>query len=208
MRIVAGRWRGRTIDAPKGAGTRPTADRVRESLMSALASARGGFNGAVVLDPFAGSGALGLEALSRGAACAWFFESDRAAVGVLRRNVDRLGCGGAATIRAADVFSAPPPRPQTPFDLVLLDPPYKTDPIAVFALLDRIADAGALAPGALVSYEHALADDVAAAAGAARAEWRRRAGKKYGKLAVDLFELRAEGSVGGRRGEGAGEGGG
>ncbi len=75
MRIIAGEWRGRPLAAPKGTDTRPTTDRVRESLMSALASERGGFEGAVVLDAFAGSGALGLEALSRGASCAHFFET-------------------------------------------------------------------------------------------------------------------------------------
>ena len=73
MRIIAGQWRGRTIFAPQGDTTRPTTDRVRESLMSSLASARGGFEGAIVLDAFAGSGALGLEALSRGASFAQFF---------------------------------------------------------------------------------------------------------------------------------------
>ena len=82
MRIIAGEFRGRTIKAPKGDGTRPTTDRVRESLMSAVNSACGGFEGATVLDAFAGSGALGLEALSRGAACAHFFRSSSCATGM------------------------------------------------------------------------------------------------------------------------------
>ncbi len=83
VRIIAGEHRGRRLEAPKGDGTRPTIDRVRESLMSALASARGGFDDAVVLDAFAGSGALGLEALSRGAACACFCEKDASAASAL-----------------------------------------------------------------------------------------------------------------------------
>ena len=91
MRIIAGEFRGRTIKAPKGDGTRPTTDRVRESLMSAVHSACGGFEDAVVLDAVAGSGALGLEALSRGASCARFFERDGAAERVLEGNVRALG---------------------------------------------------------------------------------------------------------------------
>lgn len=90
MRIIAGEFRGRRLCAPKGQTTRPTTDRVRESLMSALASARGGFEDACVLDAFAGSGALGLEALSRGAACAHFFEKDKQALFALRSNVEAL----------------------------------------------------------------------------------------------------------------------
>ena len=80
VRIIAGEFKGRVLRAPKGSNTRPTTDRVREALFSALSSARGGFEGAVVLDAFAGSGALSLEALSRGAACAHLFERDRAAL--------------------------------------------------------------------------------------------------------------------------------
>ena len=91
MRIIAGEYRGRRLQAPKGDATRPTTDRVRESLMSALSSARGGFEGAVVLDAFAGSGALGLEALSRGAASAHFFEKDGVALRALCANVEALG---------------------------------------------------------------------------------------------------------------------
>ena len=90
MRIIAGEFRGRTIKAPKGEGTRPTTDRVRESLMSSVNSARGGFEGAVVLDAFAGSGALGLEALSRGAANARFCERDGAAFKVVCANVEAV----------------------------------------------------------------------------------------------------------------------
>lgn len=188
MRIIAGTWRGRTIDAPAGEHTRPTIDRVRESLMSALSSARGGFEGAVVLDAFAGSGALGLEALSRGAAEAWLCERDRAALAVLRRNVEKLAGGsGSAVVRGVDVLASPP-RPPRPFDLVLLDPPYATDPAAVFGMVDRLADAGSLSPDALLTYEHAGSDDVVGAAEAAAAGWRARASKTYGRLAVDIFE--------------------
>ena len=116
MRIIAGQFRGRTLAAPKGDGTRPTTDRVRESLMSAVFSQRGGFEDAVVLDAFAGSGALGLEALSRGAARAVFYECAPEAAKVVQRNVANLGLEPArATVTRADVIERAPQfaRPPT-----------------------------------------------------------------------------------------------
>ena len=91
MRIIAGAWRGRTIEAPPGQSTRPTADRVRETLFSMLTSRLGSFEELRVADLFAGSGALGLEALSRGAAHATFVESDAKASAMIRRNAEKLG---------------------------------------------------------------------------------------------------------------------
>ncbi|MFZ5794795.1 MAG: RsmD family RNA methyltransferase, partial [Pseudomonadota bacterium] len=91
MRIIAGKWRGRPIVAPKGDATRPTADRVREALFSMLASRLGSFEDLAVADLFAGSGALGLEALSRGAASCIFVEQDKAALDALRTNITKLG---------------------------------------------------------------------------------------------------------------------
>src|SRR3954453_11790245 len=91
MRIIAGEWRGRPLEAPPGRDTRPTADRVRETLFSMLASRLGSFEDLSVADLFAGSGALGLEALSRGAAHATFVESDAQAAGVIRRNAEKFG---------------------------------------------------------------------------------------------------------------------
>src|SRR5919206_28086 len=91
MRIIAGRWRGRPIEAPPQLATRPTADRVRETLFSMLTSRLGSFDGLRVADLFAGSGALGLEALSRGAASATFVENDAKAAAVIRRNAEKLG---------------------------------------------------------------------------------------------------------------------
>ena len=188
MRIIAGEWRGRPISAPKGEDTRPTIDRVRESLMSVLASARGTFEGAVVLDAFAGSGALGLEALSRGAASCRFFETDRSAQRALAGNIERIGVDARrAVVHRANVLAAPPARVRPPFDLVLLDPPYRLDAAEVFAMLDALAAGGALSADALVSYEHARTDDVAAAAAAAAVSWRQVASKVYGKVAVDVF---------------------
>ena len=123
MRIIAGRAGGRRISVPPS-GTRPTSDRVREALFSAL-TADPGLDGAAVLDLCAGSGALGLEALSRGAACALFVESDRRAAGVLRRNVADLGLPGA-TVRAASAAAVLGGPADRAYDVVLVDPPYAT----------------------------------------------------------------------------------
>lgn len=155
MRIIAGEHKGRPLQAPVGRATRPTTDRVRESLMSVIASARGGFEGAVVLDAFGGSGALGLEALSRGAACAYFFEKSSKAYAVLQKNVESLGYGpDRALLRKADVMSAVFPEPASPFDLVLLDPPYATDSKQVIDLVVRLDEGGLLDQDVVIAYEH------------------------------------------------------
>lgn len=121
MRIVAGTARGRRIEAPAGRGTRPTTDRVREALFNALGS-MGVVDGATVVDLFAGSGALGLEALSRGAAHATFVDTDRRAHQVIKHNLDSLGFGDRARVVVGDGlgFLATAPR----VDLVMCDPPY------------------------------------------------------------------------------------
>lgn len=179
MRIIAGEWRGRPLAAPKGTDTRPTTDRVRESLMSALASERGGFEDAVVLDAFAGSGALGLEALSRGASCAHFFEKDSAALRALCANFEKLGlaAGGPsrggrnarrggfaaegaktgaqrARLHREDVLKRPPTFVRPSFDLVFFDPPYAYDACEVLGVVRALEEAGALADDAVVCYEH------------------------------------------------------
>jgi 16S rRNA (guanine966-N2)-methyltransferase len=149
VRIVAGLWRGRTLVAPAGATTRPTADRVRQALFDMLLHApwggREAVEGAAVLDAFAGTGALGLEALSRGAAGAAFMETDRAALGALRRNVAACKAEAICNVLAAD---ATRPPPGAPCGLLFLDPPYGQDllPRAVAAL----GRAGWIAPGALI----------------------------------------------------------
>jgi 16S rRNA (guanine966-N2)-methyltransferase len=145
VRIIAGTWRGRRLDAPPGIATRPTADRAREGLFSMLASRLGSFEGLQVADLFAGTGALGLEALSRGAAHCTFVERDRAALDALRRNIGRLGAGDRAEIRAQGVEHAALP----PCDLIVMDPPYGAG--LAQAALDR-AEAW-LAPGGWLSVE-------------------------------------------------------
>ncbi|WP_378732638.1 16S rRNA (guanine(966)-N(2))-methyltransferase RsmD [Nocardia brasiliensis] len=148
-RIVAGTAGGRRLRVPP-AGTRPTSDRVREALFSAL-DARIDFDGIRVLDLYAGSGALGLEALSRGAAYALLVESDRKAAAIVRGNIADLGLPGAE-LRLATVASVLELGGAGEFDVVLSDPPYAVDTDAVLADLRALAD-GWLRPGALIVVE-------------------------------------------------------
>src|SRR5579872_5519586 len=125
MRVVGGRLRGRTLTDPTSDAIRPTADRLRESLFNILAHAYGDpIGGARVLDLFAGTGALGIEALSRGAAFALFVEDDAAARALIRGNLAALGLGGASRIFRRDATKLGAAHPIEPFSLVFLDPPY------------------------------------------------------------------------------------
>lgn len=153
MRIIAGKWRGRSIEAPPGRATRPTADRVRETLFSMLASRLGSFEGLRVADLFAGSGALGLEALSRGAASATLVENDAAAVNVIRRNAAKLG----ANVQVLGGSALALPWSES-FDLLFADPPYA--PGAGTAIVSAVEQAGWLAPGGWMSIETSRDDQV------------------------------------------------
>jgi 16S rRNA (guanine966-N2)-methyltransferase len=153
-RIVAGTAGGRRLKVPPK-GTRPTSERVREALFNALETA-GELDGARVLDLYAGSGALGLEALSRGAADALFVEADRRAVDVLRGNVTALGLGG--TVRAGQVEAVVAAPAPSAFDLVLADPPYAVDAAALGSVMAALAAGGWLGPAALVVIERAARD--------------------------------------------------
>ena len=157
MRIIAGRFRGRRLTpvgkGDAGAHLRPTADRVRESLFNVLA-AYGGLDGARVLDLFAGTGALGLEALSRGAAHVTFVESGRVAQGLIRRNVELTGSRAQTALLRADA-TRPGHNPGQAFDLVFLDPPYGKG-LGERALAAAKAG-GWIAPGALAVCEEGAA---------------------------------------------------
>jgi 16S rRNA (guanine966-N2)-methyltransferase len=155
VRIIAGEWRGRRLQAPPGQGTRPTADRTRETLFSMLASRIGSFEGLRVADLYAGSGALGLEALSRGAAHATFVENDPAAVKVIRANASALGALDRVDIRP---LSAATLAPMQPFDLVFADPPYA--PGSGSLVVGSVRDAGWLAPGGWLAIETAKQEAV------------------------------------------------
>lgn len=201
MRIIAGEFRGFPLAAPKGKGTRPTTDRVRESVMSAVASARGGFEGATVLDAFAGSGALGLETLSRGAARAVLCDTSPDAVRALNANVGKLRLpDGRARVLKADMLRNPlRAKGAIPegclFDLVFLDPPYAYRAGDVLGVVARLREGGAMAEGAVVVYEHAAADageaDADAAAGTAGLRLARR--RRYGDTVVDMLALSERG---------------
>jgi 16S rRNA (guanine966-N2)-methyltransferase len=149
MRIIAGQWRGRKLVAPAGDTTRPTADRTRETLFSMLASRLGSFEGLTVADLFAGSGALGLEALSRGAATCLFVEQDAAALRALRSNIANFHAQPQSEVRAASVLALGPAS--APLDLVLLDPPYGSGAGAV--ALDRLLRLGLIGPATWISLE-------------------------------------------------------
>ena len=153
MRIIAGTWRGRTLEAPPGLGTRPTADRVRETLFSMLASRLGSFEDLRVADLFAGSGALGFEALSRGASHATFVESDSAAAAIIRRNAAKLGAD--VTILGGSALALPRAEP---FDLIFADPPYA--PSSGTAVVASIDAAGWLSRGGWLSIETSRDDTV------------------------------------------------
>ncbi len=156
MRIVGGSMRGRTIRPPKGNATRPTTDRVREALFSALTSRMGSdLGGGAVLDVFAGSGALGLEALSRGASSSVFLERDRDALGALKRNIADLKVEDRCRIVVGDAFSLAERGVGGPFALILLDPPYTLDPARLASLLVSLAARGGIEDGAVVTWEHA-----------------------------------------------------
>ena len=156
MRIVAGRLRGRRLDAPGGTTTRPTTDRVREAVFSVLSSLAGPqLGGGPVLDGFAGSGALGLEALSRGAGPVTFVERDGAACAIVSANIEALGVGGDCRVLRGDLFSlARRGIAGAPFALLLLDPPYTLDPTTVTELLEGLERAGALTDECYVMWEH------------------------------------------------------
>lgn len=149
LRIIAGEWRGRKLAAPQGDTTRPTADRTRETLFSMLVSRLGDFDGLKVADLFAGSGALGLEALSRGAAHCLFVDQDAAAIRAIRSNIASLHVQGRSDVRAGSVLSLGPAK--EPLDLVLLDPPYDTGAGAV--AVDKLARLGWIGETTWVSLE-------------------------------------------------------
>lgn len=150
MRIVAGLAKGRRLTTPAGA-TRPTSDRAREALFSTLATLLD-LDGARVLDAYAGTGAVGLEALSRGAAAAVLVEADRAAAEVLRRNVAAVGLPGA-TIVTRPVEKVLTETPDAPFDLVFADPPYELRDDALADVLAALGTGGWLAGEAIVVVE-------------------------------------------------------
>jgi 16S rRNA (guanine966-N2)-methyltransferase len=177
MRIIAGEWRGRKLVAPLGKETRPTADRTRETLFSMLASRLGSFDGLKVADLYAGSGALGLEALSRGAVHAMFVENERAAIKAIEANVAALDAGSRIAVRPMSAAKLPSSEP---FDLIFADPPYA--PGSGSAVVGAVARAGWLAPGGWMAVETQKGDDVTAPDG-----WEIDAKRDVGRARLTLL---------------------
>ena len=172
MRIVAGKFRGRTVQGPKSNAIRPTSDRLRESIFNILVHAYGDpITDARVIDLFAGTGALGLEALSRGAKFALFVEQSIEARGIIRENVEALGVIGVSNVFRRDAAKLGPRGPIDPFDLVFCDPPYGQG-LAEKALAGARAG-GWLNPGALVVVEDAIKPGVRTPEGYEELEQRR-----------------------------------
>lgn len=188
MRIVGGAWRGRKLAEPRGRDvTRPTADRVREACASVVESAlEDGIAGASVLDAFAGTGAFGLEMLSRGAARCTFFDVDKGAAALVRKNVALVGAEGLSTVVAGDVTAAAARGrvPGAPFSLVLLDPPYAFGTAPVAALVSDLARHGLLVPGAVVLFERSSSTEPLEVEG-----FEHLREKRYGKTSVDVLRF-------------------
>ena len=187
MRIVGGEWRGRTLEAPRGRDiSRPTTDRVREAMASMVDSALdAGIEDARVLDAFGGTGALGIEMLSRGAAHVAFFDIDRGAAALIKRNLQKLGCDAARfRVIAGDVVQAAQRDrvPGAPFDLVLMDPPYALGTAPAEELLAALVEHGMLASGAIALFERSMDTPVLAVSGFTTLRE-----KRYGSTAVDLL---------------------
>ncbi len=183
MRVIAGVWKGRTIAAPRGRDTRPTGDRVREAVFSSVYTLLGDLEGLRVADLYAGSGALGFEALSRGAAACVFVEADKGAASVVARNAEGLGVGpqrvrivtgevGRFALRGPD---------DGPVSLLLADPPYRIDAAEFSQVLEALAARGFLESGALVVYEHAAGHEACWPAG-----FEERGARRYGDTAVSF----------------------
>jgi len=177
MRIVAGEWRGRKLVAPVGRETRPTADRTRETLFSMLVSRLGSFEGLRVADLYAGSGALGLEALSRGASHVVFLENERAAIKAIETNVAALDAASRIAVRAMSAARLPS---SDPFDLVFADPPYAAG--SGSAVAAAVAKAAWLAPGGWMAVETQKGDTVTAPEG-----WTVEAERDVGRARLTLL---------------------
>ena len=188
MRVVGGKWGGVPLESPEGRGvTRPTTDRNREAMASMILSARGlNLGGASVLDAFAGSGAMGIELLSRGADRCTFIDQDARAATRVRRNLAKVGAEKVAypVLRGDACQLAERGRiAGAPFDVVFLDPPYALSADVVSAMLEHLAAHGALRPGATVVYERSAEAPGLGVPGLIPVRT-----KRYGITCVDLLE--------------------
>lgn len=185
MRVIAGAFRGRRLTEFKGLNTRPTPDRVREALFSSLLSRFGTFSNLKVLDLFAGSGALAIEALSRGAASACLVENDPGAVRIIRDNIHKCQLEKHTTLKTKDAFAALEEFP-SPFDLVFLDPPYNRGLAAMAA--EKIDSLGLLSADGVICAETAATEEMPGKIGSFIRIDRRR----YGSVVVHFYSIFTE----------------
>lgn len=195
MRVIAGKYRGRRIAAPEGRATRPTTDRVRESLMSTLFSLlHGSFSDCNVFDAFAGSGAFGIECLSRGAHWVCATDKNRKAIRTIQQNCAFIPPHDVS-IQTCDVERVLPDLQGHTINLVFLDPPYAMSPARVADIVRRMQQAGICAPECVIAYEHdsANADAAVAAFSALGAEFVKR--KAFHSTSISLFRLHSTGDL-------------
>ncbi|QWT17127.1 16S rRNA (guanine(966)-N(2))-methyltransferase RsmD [Collinsella sp. zg1085] len=188
MRVIAGEWRGRKLFEPKGRDTvRPTTDRVREAIASMLEAARdAGIEGSRVLDAFAGSGALGIEMLSRGASFVQFFDCNKHSIALIQKNLDSLpGAAVHSRVQLGDVLAQRwHVQQMQPFDMVLIDPPYALGPEPAERLIAQLISAKMLAPGALILVERAQQSPAPKLS-----ECSLYKEKRYGSSAVNIYRF-------------------
>ena len=182
MRIISGDWRSRPLKAPKGDTTRPTADRTRETLFSMLISRIGSFEDLLILDLFAGSGALGLEALSRGAARATFVEQDPAALKALDQNIEKMNAN--ADVKRCSALTLG--KATQAYDVIFLDPPYGSG--AAVVALEKLSRFGWITPSAWISVETDRNETIAPKGYSIESE------RNIGKAKITLFRPNIVGS--------------
>ncbi len=192
MRVIAGSCKGRPLKALKGDATRPTIDRVKESLFSSLFSTRGSLEKAVVLDAFAGTGSLGIEALSRGADRAVFIDKARPAQVVIDQNISSCGFQPSQYCVLKTDTSSPSTlarlqRENACFDVVFLDPPYAMSPLDVMNLVEAWWDAGILAQGVIISYEFDKINQDILHEALCKLQWSEVSLKTFGDCAIALL---------------------
>lgn len=188
MRVISGEFRGRQLKALKGNNTRPTTDRVKESLMSSIVSAIDSFDGVVVLDAFAGSGGLGIEALSRGASMVVFCENNRDAQRIVSENLSLVKANRRNyKLVKENVLSVPFGVSSSTYDLVFLDPPYAFEAEEVISFINTIDNEGCLAESVLICYEHAKKDTQKVLDTVEKYGYQVYSTKKYGDTSVTMI---------------------
>lgn len=192
MRIVSGIYKGHTIKAPQGQDTRPTTDRVRESIISSIISRTGELNELYIVDVFAGSGALGLECISRGAKYCTFCDLSKQATNIIKSNISSLKIDNSeAKAISVDIFRSGIPRAMHPYDVVLLDPPYKIGADEVFTIISSAIEKQIIDTDALIVYEYSSTSNLEVASVIEEKGYTVLSHKTYGSTSVDIISARS-----------------